>query len=183
MAVIFFRTHSKPARCVSCGLPSSFGYSAQAESARKDIASICLNCLKTKLSEEYEKFEDRAVVIEPAPAFPCYVFQPNKKWKDCKLSEETETLLSNMKSACYRCGAKAHFLWVTANGLQADNAEQVSAKGIAETLLRWGNSSPSSVCGRCCADLISQSIETRQLRFAEVCSPRSENGFVIPMGY
>jgi hypothetical protein len=183
LAVIFFGRRRKTANCVSCGLPASFGYSAQAESARKDIIAVCLNCLRSKLAADYEKFEARALVIEPAPAFPCYVFQPNKKWKDCKLSEELEALLSNMKSACHRCGASAHFLWVTANGLRPDNAEQVFAKGIAETLLLWGNSSPSSVCARCCVELISQGIETRQLRLVEVCSPRSENGFVIPMGY
>ena len=183
LAIVYFRMHKKPAKCVLCGLPSRFGYSVQAESARKDIARVCLNCLKTKLVAEYEKFEARALVIEPAPAFPCYVFQPNKKWNDYKLPEETERLLSNMKSACHRCGARANFLWVTANGLRGDNVEMVFTQGIAETLLRWRNESASSVCGRCCVDLIFQTIENRQLAFLEVCSPRSENGFVIPMGY
>jgi hypothetical protein len=181
--IAYFRAHKKSANCISCGLPSRFGYSMEAESAKKDIASLCLDCLKTKLAADYEKFEARALVIEPAPALPCYVFQPSRKWKDYKLSEETETLLSNMKSACHRCGARANFLWMTSNGLHGDNAEVVFAQGIAETLLRWGNSSASSVCGRCCVDLICQSIESRRLTFAEVCSPRSEDGFVMPMGY
>lgn len=108
-AIAYFRAHKKSASCVLCGLPSRFGYSVQAESAKKDIASVCANCLKTELAADYEKFEARALVIEPAPDFPCYVFQPSRKWKDYKLSAETETLLSNMKSACHRCGARANF--------------------------------------------------------------------------
>jgi hypothetical protein len=183
LALLYFRMQKKPARCVFCGLPSRFGYSMQAESAKRDIASVCLNCLQSKLAAEYEKFEARALVIEPAQAFPCYVFQPNKKWKDCTLSEETETLLSNMKPDCHRCGARANFLWVTANGLRGENADMLFAQGIGETLLRWGNDSASSLCWRCCVDLIFQSIENRQLAFLEVCGPRSENGFVLPMGY
>jgi len=182
-AITYFRAHQKSAACVACGLPSTFGHSMRAESAKKDIARVCLNCLKKKLGEDYEKFEARALVIEPAPDLPCYVFQPSKKWKDDKLSEEAETLLSNMKIACHRCGAKANFLWVTSIGLRGDNAEMVFSQGIAKTLFRWGNSPASSVCARCCVDLICQSIERQQLKFMEVCSPRSENGFVIPMGY
>jgi hypothetical protein len=182
-AIAYFRAHKKSTNCASCGLPSRFGYSMQAESARKDIASVCLDCLKTKLTADYEKFEARALVIEPASGLPCYVFQPSRKWKDSKLFEETETLLSNMKSACHRCGARANFLWVTSNGLRGDNAEMVFAQGIAETLLQWGNSSPSSICARCCVDFICQSMESKELTFAEVCGPRSEDGFVMPMGY
>jgi hypothetical protein len=182
-AIAYFGVHGKSRSCVVCGLPSTFGYSTQAESARKDIASVCLNCLKKKLAEDYEKFEARALVVEPAPDLPCYVVQPSSKWKDQKLSEETETLLLNMKAACHRSGARANFLWVTSIGLRGDNAEMVFVQGIAETLLRWGNSSASSVCARCCVSLISQSIERQQLTFVEVCAPRSENGFVIATGY
>src|SRR5229473_3388589 len=97
-AIAYILVYKKSASCVLCGLPSRFGYSMQAESAKKDTTSVCANCLKTKLAADYKKFEARALVIEPAPGFPCYVFQPGRKWKDCKLSAETETLLSNMKS-------------------------------------------------------------------------------------
>jgi hypothetical protein len=74
-----FLLHKKPASCAICGLPSRFGYSIQAESAKEDIASVCLRCLKTKLAADYEKFEARALVIEPALALPCYVFQPSRE--------------------------------------------------------------------------------------------------------
>jgi hypothetical protein len=182
-AIAYFRAHKKSATCVTCGLPSRFGYSMRAESARKDISSVCLNCLKKRLAEDYEKFEARALVIEPAAGLPCYVFQTNRNWKDNKLSVETESLLANMRSACDRCAARANFLWVTSMGLRSDNVEMFCTQGIAETLLRWGNSPASSVCAHCCVDLICQSIERQQLALAEVCAPRSEDGFVIPMGY
>jgi hypothetical protein len=182
-AIAHLRAHKKPAACVDCGLPARFGYSTRAESARKDIAGRCLNCLKKKLLEDYGKFEARALVIEPAPGLPCYVFQPNGNWKDYKLSVETETLLTNMESACHSCAEKANFLWVTSSGLRGDTAEMLFDQGIAETLLRWGNSSASSACARCCVSLICESIERQQLTSAEVCGSRSEDGFVVPMGY
>ena len=101
-----------------------------------------------------------------------------------KLGEETGILLSKMKEQCRHCGAKAHFLWLTSNGLLENNAETIFAKGISETLLRRGkNSPPYSVCGLCCVDLICKSIEIQNLTFLEVCGPRSEDGFVLPMGY
>ncbi len=139
-AIAYFRAHKKSANCAICVLPARFGYSLKAESDKKDIASVCLNCLKKKLAADYESFQARALVIEPAAGLPCYVFQPSSQWKEYKLSEETEKLLSNMEPACHRCGAKANFLWVTSNGLRGDNAEAVFAQGIAETLFRWGNS-------------------------------------------
>jgi hypothetical protein len=149
----------------------------------KDIASVCLNCLKTKLATDYGQFGARALVIEPAATLPCYVFQPSTKWKGHKLAEETEKLVSKMELACHHCGAKANFLWLTSNGLAENNVDKLLAAGISETLLRWGNRPPEAVCGRCCVSLICKSIESRRLTFAEVCAPRSEDGFVLPMGY
>jgi hypothetical protein len=181
-AIAYFRGHRKSANCAVCGLPARFGYSLKAESDKKDIASVCLNCLKRKLAADYESFQARALVIEPAAGLPCYVFQPSSEWREYKLSQETKMLLSNLESACHRCGARANFLWVTSDGLRGDNVETVFAQGIAETLLRWGNS-PASSCARCCVELICQSLESRQLTFVEVCGPRAESGFVIPMGF
>jgi len=94
--IAYFRRHRKPAPCVNCGAPAGFGYSLRAESDRKDITGVCLNCLKTKLAKDYEEFGKRALVIEPAANLPCYVFQPNSKWKDCKLGEDAGKLLSRM---------------------------------------------------------------------------------------
>jgi hypothetical protein len=62
-AIAFLRARKKSASCVICGLPSRFGYSMEAESAKKDITSVCLNCLKTKLAADFEKFEAHALVI------------------------------------------------------------------------------------------------------------------------
>ena len=181
--IAYLRRHRKTLPCVNCGAPSRFGFSNHAESAMKDISPLCLNCLKTKLADDYAQFSARALVVEPAANFPCYVFQPSSKWKDRKLAEETGIVLSNMEKDCHQCGAKANFLWVTSNGLVANNAEKIITDGVSETLLRWGNGRPSSVCGRCCVDLISKSIESQGLTFLEVCGPRMVEGFVLPMGY
>lgn len=149
----------------------------------KDIARLCLNCLKMKLADDYAQFEAHALVIEPTANLPCYVFQPSSKWKDSKLAEETGKLLSNMETTCHQCGGKANFLWLTSKELTETNAEKMFTEGVSETLLRWGNGPPCSVCGRCCVDAICKSIENQNLTFVEVCGPRSEDGFVLPMGY
>jgi len=181
--IAYLRRHGKTRPCVSCGAPSRFGFSNHAESAMEDIARLCLNCLKMKLADDYTRFRARALVIEPAANLPCYVFQPSSEWKDRKLAQETDKLLSKMETTCHQCGAKANFLWLTSNGLTKDNAKNMFTKGVLETLLQWGNSLPYSVCGQCCVDLICKSIERQSLTFLEVCGPRSEDGFVLPMGY
>jgi hypothetical protein len=149
----------------------------------KDISRVCLNCLKTKLTDAYSQFEARALVIEPAANFPCYVFQPTSKWNDQKLGEEVGILLSKMGKTCHHCGADANFLWLTSHGLLENNAEKVLAEGVSATLVRWENGPPCSVCARCCVDLICNGIERQSLTFLEVWGPRLENGFVLPMGY
>ena len=173
----------KPASCVNCGTLARFGYSLQAESDRKDISSVCLSCLRAKLAGDYGEFGNRALVIEPAANLPCYVFQPSSKWKDCKLMEDAQGMLSKMQDSCGHCGAKANFLWLTSSGLGLENLDELLTKGVEETLLRWGNRSPQPVCGRCCVSFICSSIETHSLTFAEVCGPHFEDGFVLPMTY
>ncbi len=180
---LFSRKPRKPASCVNCGSPAGFGYSLSAESDTNDISSVCLSCLKEKLATDYAQFDKRALVIEPAANLPCYVFQPNSRWTDSKLMKDTLDMLSRMQDSCDRCAAQARFLWLTSSGLKLDNLDELFAKGIAETLLRWGNRPPHSVCGRCCVNLICESIQSQCLTFAEVCGPRSEDGFVLPMAY
>ena len=179
----YLRVHRKTRSCADCGSPSRFGHSSHAGSAMKDISQLCLNCLNARLAVDCGQFEGRALVIEPAANFPCYVFQPSSKSKDQKLGQETGLLLSKMEETCTHCGAKANFLWLTSKGLVENNAERLLTEGVSETLLRWGNSPPRSVCGRCCLDLICKSIESQSLTFLEVCGPRSEDGFVLPIGY
>jgi hypothetical protein len=149
----------------------------------KDITPLCLNCLKIKLAEDYANFGGRALVIGPAANFPCYVFQPSSRWKDCKLVEEAGAYFSKMEKTCRKCRANAQFLWLSSNGLSKENSEKLFEEGISETLLRWGNDPPCSVCSQCCVDLICKSIEHHSLTFMEVCAPHSEDGFVLPMGY
>lgn len=181
--IAFLRSRRRPRSCANCGAQSLFGYSTRAESAMKDITPLCLNCLKIKLAEDYANFGGRALVIGPAANFPCYVFQPNSKWREFRLVEETSTFLSKMENTCRNCGASAQFLWLTSNGLVENNSEKLFGAGISETLLRWGNDQPCSVCSRCCVELICKSMESQSLTFVEVCGPHLEDGFVVPMGY
>jgi len=148
--IAFLRRRRRSRPCANCGGQSLFGYSTHAESAMKDITPLCFNCLKIKLAEDYANFGGRALVIQPAADFPCYVFQPNGKWKDSKLVEETGTFLSKMEKTCRHCRASAQFLWLTSNGLVENSAGKVFGAGISETLLRWGNDLPCSVCSRLC---------------------------------
>jgi hypothetical protein len=180
---VFLRKHNKSRVCAICGKPAKFGFSHHAESPINEIAPLCFNCLKTRLSDAYKQFPARALVIEPTAGFPCYVFQPISDWSNRKLGEETGQLLSKLESTCGQCGSAANFLWLTSKGLQENNQQNLLAEGISETLLRWGNNLPSAVCGPCCVSLICKSIESRGLTFLEVCGPHSENGFVLPMAY
>jgi len=183
-AVLFYlRKGRSTPRCAACGAPSRFGYSKHAESDRKDIVPLCLRCLTTKLGNDYQPQGARALVIEPIANLPCYVFQPNSKWADSKLAQETDAMLSRLNGACRHCEREANFLWSTSQGLSASNFEEVFSEGLSPTLLRWGNAAPYPVCAGCCVNLILKTLEKRDLTFLEVCGPQSENGFVISMGY
>jgi hypothetical protein len=183
VAALYLRNHRTLAKCSTCGALSQFGYSRQAESSAGDIARLCLGCLMAKLTGDFRRYAARALVIEPAADLPCYVFQPESKWANSKLTEELTTLLANMESTCRQCGSNANFLWITSNGLRPSTLDHVFSEGPSQTLLRWGNARPYSVCGKCCLGLIQKAIESRGLTFLEVCGPGSENGVILPMGY
>lgn len=180
---LYLRKHQSHKTCANCGSPSRFGYSREAESELGDIVNLCFTCLVRKLSDGYESYEKRALVIQPAAGFPCYVFQTRSKWPDSKLAKEVVEMFSAADEACNQCGSKAHYLWVTSNGLNLSNFEQLLSEGLSQTLLRWGNVGPVSLCASCCVKSIARAIEEHGLTFLEVCAPRSADGFVIPMAY
>jgi hypothetical protein len=182
-AGLALRKHRPSAKCSACGSPSQFGYSKHAESERNQIAQLCLKCLTTTLRDECRQYAGHALVIEPVADLPCYVFQPASKWADSKLAKDLTTFFSNMEGACRGCGSPARFLWTTANGLLPSNFSQVLSDGLSQTLLRWSNDKPYPMCSECCVRSIVTKIDTRGLTFLEVCSPRLEDGFVIPMAY
>ena len=181
--VLYRRWHQSHGTCANCGSSSQFGYSNEPESKAEDIVKLCFTCLAAKLTDDYEGYESKALVIEPAAGFPCYVFHPKSKWADTKLAKEMTEMFSRTEQTCNQCASNAHYLWVTSNGLNPATFEQVLSNGLSDTLLRWGNARPMSLCGRCCAKSIAKTIKENGLRFLEVCSPRSEEGLVIPMGY
>ena len=183
LVALYLRSRQSHKTCANCGLPSQFGYSREAESELEDIVNLCFTCLVKKMSDDYESYEGRALVIQPAAGFPCYVFQPSSRWPDSKLAKEAAEMFSATEEACNRCGSNAHYLWVTSKGLNPSTFEQVLSSGLSETLLLWGNPRPVSLCSRCCVKSMAKAIEEHKLTFLEVCSPRSANGFVLPMGY
>jgi hypothetical protein len=183
VVALYLRKGQSRKTCTNCGSPSQFGYSREAESELENIVNLCFACLVKKMTDDYESYEGRALVIQPAAGFPCYVFQTSSRWPDSKLAQEVAEMFSPTDEACNHCDSNAHYLWVSSKGLNPSTFEQVLSHGLSETLLRWGNPRPMSLCGRCCVKAIAKAIEEHRLTFLEVCSPRSANGFVIPMGY
>ena len=179
----YLRWRQSHGTCAHCGSHYKFGYSHEQESKAEDIVKLCLTCLAAKMKDAYERYEGRAIVIQPAAGFPCYVFQTSSKWPESGLAKELNTTFSETDKGCNRCGSKAHYFWVTSNGLNASNFEQLLSNGVLQTLVPWGNARPIPLCSGCCAEFVTKTIADRDLRFYEVCSPRSGDGFVVPMGY
>jgi RNase P subunit RPR2 len=172
--------------CLVCGAESKYGYSEHAEEVKK-IISLCQKCLITELEKDYIAFSGRAVVIQPAPGPPCYVFHSNKEWgeffKESRIDDDARAFLLRMDTTCQECGEKANFLWIGSSGLTAQNFGNVLKKGFSETLLP-SNPKPISLCGKCCVRHIARELEEKGITYLEVCSPKgTEDGFVIPMAY
>src|SRR4030065_222562 len=76
-------------KCSVCGGEPKYGYSEHAEDL-KNIKSFCRKCLITQLEKDYATFSGRAVVIQPVPGPPCYVFHSNKEWDDFFMETRVE---------------------------------------------------------------------------------------------
>jgi hypothetical protein len=174
-------------RCSLCGAESKYGYSQHAEEKTKHIRLMCRKCLITQLEESYETFSGRAVVIQPVPGPPCYVFHSNKEWgeffKESKMDDDARAYLLRMETTCRDCGQKANFLWIESSGLTEHNFGNILRKGFSETLLPR-NPKPISLCGKCCVRHIAKELEGRDISYLEVSGPKGvDDGFVVPMGY
>jgi hypothetical protein len=185
----FFRKKKLPTvkRCLVCGAESKYGYSENAEEEIKNIKSMCMKCLVSQLKDDYTTFSGRAVVIQPAPGPPCYVFHTNKKWgdsfKESKMDDDARAYLLRMDTLCRDCGQKANFLWVGSKGLTAHNFGNVLRKGFSETLLPR-NPKLVSLCGKCCMNHIAEELEGKDIAYFEVSGPKGvDDGFVMPMAY
>ncbi len=186
---LFFRKKKTPTvkRCSVCSAPSKYGYTEKAEEKIKNLTFICFTCLVTQLRNDYAAFSGRAVVIQPVPGPPCYVFHSNKEWgeafKESKMDDDSRAYLLRMDPLCRDCGQKANFLWVESNGLTAQNFGSVLRKGFLETLLPR-NPKPVSLCGKCCVNHIAEELEEKEITYLEVTGPRGvDDGFIIPMAY
>jgi len=174
-------------RCSVCGAESKYGYSDHAEEEMKNIKSMCMKCLITQLEKDYTAFSGRAVVIQPAPGPPCYVFHSNEEWSKCfkesKMDDDTRAYLLRMETICHDCGQKANFLWIQSSGLTEHNFGNVLKKGFSETLLPR-NPKPISLCGHCCVKHIEKDLQWKDITYLEVCGPKgTDDGFVVPMAY
>ena len=173
--------------CLGCGAPAQYGYGEHAEEDFENLRPLCLNCLKAPLSSDYENFGSRAVVVQPAPGPPVYVFQPAGAWAErfsqSKITDDVFALIGRMNRKCHDCGASAKFVWVESRGLTQDNFGEVLVNGISATLLK-NNPAPVSLCAGCCVIHISDELMLRNVSYLELCSPNgAAPGFVLPMGY
>ncbi len=181
------RTGPTVKRCSVCGAESKYGYSENAEEEIKNMKSVCIKCLVSQLKKDYSAFSARAVVIQPAPGPPCYVFHSNKEWaqsfKESKIDDDSRSYLLRMDTLCRDCGQKANFLWIESRGLTAYNFGNVLRKGFSETLLA-DNPKPVSLCANCCVEHIAEELKEKEIEYLEVSGPKGpEDGFVIPMAY
>jgi hypothetical protein len=124
-------------RCAACTGPARYGYSEHAETRPKDIRSMCLDCLIAQLRSDYRLFDSRAVVVQPTPGPPVYVFQSAAEWAssfpDSQITKDVARLLERMNPTCGQCGSQARFLWVESAGLTEDNFDDVLDVGISRT--------------------------------------------------
>ena len=174
-------------RCSVCGAESKYGYSEYAKEEMKNIKSMCRKCLITQLEKDYTAFSGRAVVIQPVPGPPCYVFHSNEEWgkffKESKMDDDTRAYLLRMETICHDCGQKANFLWIQSSGLTEHNFGNILKKGFSETLLPR-NPKPISLCGKCCVRNIASELKEKDITYLEVCGPKgADDGFVVPMAY
>jgi len=185
---LFFRKTKLPIirGCIVCGAEPKYGYSEYAESI-KNMEFMCRKCLVSQLEKDYTTFSERAVVIQPVPGPPCYVFHSNKEWgkffKESRIADDARAYLLRMETICHDCGREANFLWIESSGLTKYNFGNVLAKGFSETLLAR-NPKPISLCGKCCVRHIAKELEQKGISYLEVCGPKGmEDGFVMPMAY
>jgi hypothetical protein len=153
----------------------------------KNLRPMCRKCLMGQLEKDYETFSGQAVVIQPVPGPPCYVFHSNEEWgksfKKSKIDDDARAYLLRMDPNCRDCGKKAKFLWIESSGLTAHNFGNVLAKGFSDTLLPR-NPKPISLCGKCCVRYIVIELEGKDITYPEVSGPRGkDDGFVMPMAY
>jgi hypothetical protein len=172
--------------CSVCGAESKYGYSERAEDI-KNIKPMCRKCLMTQLERDYVTFSGRAVVIQPVPGPPSYVFHSNEEWsrsfKESKMDDDARAYLLRMDPNCRDCGQKANFLWIESSGLTAQNFGNILAKGFSDTLLPR-NPKPVSLCGKCCIKHIASEMAAKDLTYLEVSGPRGkQDGFIMPMAY
>jgi hypothetical protein len=172
--------------CSVCGAEPKGGYSERAEDI-KNIKPMCRKCLMTQLERDYVTFSGRAVVIQPVPGPPSYVFHSNEEWsrsfKESKMDDDARAYLLRMDPNCRDCGQKANFLWIESSGLTAQNFGNILAKGFSDTLLPR-NPKPVSLCGKCCIKHIASEMAGKDLTYLEVSGPRGkQDGFIMPMAY
>ncbi len=191
VAAILFIVRRKPVwpvgkPCSVCGAVAEYGYDEEAEDLA-NIKPLCWQCLVAQIEEDYAAFTGRAVIIQPAPGPPSYVFQPVKEWrdnfKDSKIADDVVSLLAYLDAQCHTCGQAARFLWIESSGLNSGNFSETLDLGISATLLR-SNPAPLSLCATCCVGRIAKNLREKGITYGEVCSPKGTvDGFVVPMGY
>jgi hypothetical protein len=179
---------SRKRLCARCGAAAQHGYSLKAESEHQNLEPLCLACLLKQLEQDYGAYRGRAVILQPASDVPCYVFRDRDylQWvsPDAQyLDNEVQNLLDQI-GQCKGCGNAAQCMWIESRGLDGKTVEVVLKRGLAKTLLAWGNLPPVALCGKCAVKRIAESLRGEGFSYIEVCSPHgTDEGIVMPMGY
>ena len=183
----FFRGRGRKKRaCARCGAAPEHGYSQKAESEHKDIEPLCSACLVKQLETDYAAYRGRCVVLQPVGDVPCYVFRDREylQWvsPDAQHLDQDVGKLLEQIGRCSDCGDAARCMWIESRGLDGKTFEVILKRGLAKTVLGWGNPAAVSLCGKCAVKRIAAGLGS--VSYVEVCSPHgTDEGVVIPMGY
>lgn len=181
----FLKRSPRKKSCARCGRQAAHGYSQGAESDSREITPLCLTCLSAQLRRDYADFRGHAIVIAPAPGLPCYVFRERGFLRNSSPESEWHSaFLLQQIGVCTQCQAPGRCLWIESRGLTRESFADVVAKGPQDTLLRWGNPVPISLCGKCTAERMGVNLKLDGVEFFEMCSPhQDQEGIVLPMAY
>jgi hypothetical protein len=182
-AILKLTTRRKhPAKaCARCGRPSTHGYAKAAEAEPRETVPVCVDCLLKQLDEDYRAYHGRAVVVQPVPDLPCYVFRPRADWSEV-VRNDLDSILDRLDTQCHSCGRQAQYAWV--NAVEPGPVAKLPKLGIKSTLLTASNSHPVSLCSKCIVSRISHSLSAQEGGYSEICGPvGGDDGIVIGTGY
>ncbi len=136
---------------------------------------LCNACLTMRLEEDLVTSEGRVVVFEPALGPDAFIFHAagdgrRRAWSESE-RETMRAILDRLARVCSRCDQPGRFLWVP--------VERDANLWLEDWLpcLAQGRLTPGeTLCGRCTARRLGQTLEERGLFFDAIVPPRHGDG-------